>query len=321
MNPHVTLQFTRQGTQWPDKETCSIDGDTLVVLHSQNEHANEYKILSRTNEGRIKEIREIPAKESDTPPEEFYLAYNQGLDRYYVRSKNPDKPFITPHHTVGHRAFFHEPSKTVIWYLPRNGSSTVLTSLIYDTGEIHVNRHQPAMVWYNEQCSKHYFDVPDGKLPNPEKWLDYKHCLIYQDPAHRCVRHMNYVLSCNRQLLSTFFSEDMAHMENTALFVDTYLALAEINKYNTVSWYEPNLMPQMFYHKTLPVTPDIIIELSQLQTFIYNVMGITPVAANLETSIGITLRDISVANWKRIENIYGEDRLIETRFKDRWWTP
>lgn len=321
MKPHVTLQFTRQGTQWPDKEVCALDGDTLVVLQSQNEHANEYKILARTNEGRIKEIQEVPEKESDSPPEEFYLSYNPGLDRYYVRSKDPNKPFITPQHMSGHRALFHNQSKTVIWYLPRNGSSTVLASLIYNTGNIHVNRHQPAMAWQNEKRDKHYFDAPNGKLPNPEKWLDYKHCIVYQDPVYRCIRHMNYVLSVARSQLNTFFSDSALKMDNAPIFVDTYLALAEINKYNNISYYEPNLMPQMFYHKTLPVTPDVIVELSQLSDFIYDTMHITVVASNLETSIGLTLRDISSANRQRIEDIYGEDRFIESRFKDRWWEP
>lgn len=311
----LTLQHTREGTYWPDIEQCTETGDIITVKDTQVASSTEYKVTERKENGCVKSM--IATNTGET----FNLAYNPSLQRYYVRSTDPNKPFCTPQHMCGHRAFFHEESKTVIWMVPRNGSCTILASLLYAEGgeEIKMERKQPALIWGYTGQREHFVDILSDAMPNPDKWSAYRHCIVYQDPMYKCIRHMNYIMSCNKPQLQTFFSECPEKIKDMKTFADTYLAIAEINKYNNKHYYEQHMIPQMFYHKTLPVTPDVIIDLEDLSPFIRKEMRIQPITANIETSIGISLMSITKEQKARIMEIYGDDYKIEQRFKDRWW--
>lgn len=308
----TTLQHTRAKTYWPDLEICEEEGEVLTVRRSQLNEGRRYSVISRDEEGHISELR------IDTGEEEFWAVYNPGLGRYYVRSKEVGKAFKTPQHMTGHRAFFHTPSSTIIWMIPRNGSCTVLASLLNDAG-YKVNTGQPALVWGCTGQQNCFFDEPDGKLTSPERWVNYRHCVVYQDPTFKALRHMNYILSVNKPQLHTFFSEFPNKMDDMGVFIDTYLAIAELNKRNTLAQYEQHMIPQMFYHQTLPVTPQVIIDLDDLSDFIRTEMNITPVHANMEASIGLSIASVTPERLKRLEKVYAQDYLIETRFKDRLW--
>lgn len=305
------LQHTRQGTRWPDIETCTESQDTLTVKKGQIADSKEYIITSRDEDGRISELQ------SNTG-EEFWAAYNPALDRYYVRSKDPEKPFRTPQHMAGFRAFFDQKTKTLIWMVPRNGSCTVLASLMNAEG-LEVKEEQPAMIWNCQGHAKYHFNVIENKLPDPEKWLAYKHCIVYQDPVFKCIRHMNYVLSCHQFLLHTFFTRDAESEENIQAFIDTYLAIAEINTHNTRDFYEQSMIPQMFYYKNIPAQIDSIVDIDKLDIFIERELKIRCKKANLENSLGLLMDDITEEHMKRIEKIYGKDKEIPVRFKDRLW--
>lgn len=309
----LTFQHTRAKTYWPDIEEIEEEKeDILYVKKSQLNEGRRYSVTGRDDEGNISELR------IDTGEEEYWAVYNPGLQRYYIRSKSIDQPFKTPQHMVGHRAFFHKDSRTIIWMVPRNGSCTILSTFMSALG-YKVNKGQPALIWGCTGQQDCFFDVQDGNIPYPEKWLNYRHCIVYQDPLLKTLRHMNYILSVNKPQLSTFFSEDMKKMDDMDTFIDTYLAIAEINKRNNVSYYEQHMIPQMFYHQTLPITPDTIIYLDDLEEFLHKEMGLAPVLANLETSIGLSIGSITEERKKKIDKIYEQDYLIETRFKDRLW--
>lgn len=310
LKTELVLQHTRQGMSWPDKEVCTESQNTLTVTKSQT-GTKEYAIISRDEEGRIHELK------SNTE-EEFWAVYNPGLDRYYVRSKMPGKPFRTPQHMVGHRAFFDVNSKTIVWMVPRNGSCTILASLMRNA-HLEISIEQPAAIWNKPGQSQFFFDATGNKLPDPEKWAEYKHCIVYQDPVFKCIRHMNYILACNRFQLQTFFVENPKKMDDIGVFADTYLAVAEINTYNNKDFYEQHMIPQMFYHQTIPAQIDSIVDLDKLPLFIEREMRMCCVQSNLENSIGLLIDDITDEHRKKIEKIYGNDREIATRFKDRWW--
>lgn len=309
----ITLQHTRQGTYWPDIEICTLEGDILRVEKSQIKTGSEYFIIAQDDEGYPTELKD------DNTDEEFWLAYNPSLDRYYVRSKVKDKAFLTPQHTTGHKALFHHPSRTVIWVIPRNGSCTLLASLMKDRGES-PNTLQPGRTWRSREAHTCYFEEDKNVLSQPEKWIDYHHCIVYQDPELRCLRNMNYILSVNRPQLATFFSEFQEKMQNVSTFMDTYLAIAEINLYNEPEYYEASLKPQLWFHKTLPVTPELIIKLDDLEEFLKKELKIKPEPANIENSIYLSLSAYTEERKKKVEKLYGEDRIIETRFRDRLWS-
>lgn len=311
VNTGPLLQHTREHTVWPDLEHCTESQNTLTVVKSQVPTSKEYTIVARNEEGRISELK-------SNIGEEFWASYNPALDRYYVRSKAPSKPFRTPQHMTGHRAFFDKNTKTIIWMIPRNGSCTILASLMKNAG-LEVKVTQPAAIWGCTGSTDYFFDETGNKLSNPEKWLEYKQCIVYQDPFYKCIRHMNYVLACNNFQLNTFFSDNPEKMNDAAAFIDTYLAIAEINTYNTKEFYEQHMMPQMFYHRTIPVQIESIIELDKLDKFIERELKISCTKANLEASIGLLLDDVTDEHRKKIEKIYGGDREIAKRFKDRWW--
>ena len=306
----VTLQHTRTDTNWPDTETCNMTGDILTITKSQREEVKEYTVIARDDAGRIKELK-------GNTGEEFWTAYNPSLDRYYVRSKDPEKPFRTPQHMTGHRAFFEDNSKTIVWMIPRNGSCTVLASLVKARG-FEPACEQPAMIWTTVGHRDCFFDVVDNKFSDA-KWLEYKQCIVYQDPLYRFVRHLNYILTCNNPQINTFFAEFPEKIKDVPTVIDTYLAVAEMNAHNTPAFYEQHMIPQMFYHQTVPTQIDTIVALDDLEDFISKEMGIPCVKANLEATLGLTLDDLTEERMARFEKIYGIDREIEKRFKDRWW--
>lgn len=309
----LTFQHTRAKTYWPDIEEIEEEkDDLLLVKRSQLNEGRRYAVTARDEEGHISEMK------IDTGEEEYWAVYNPGLDRYYIRSKVIDKPFKTPQHMTGHRAFYNKDARTIIWMVPRNGSCTILATLMATLG-YKTNVGQPALIWSCAGQQDCFFDEQEGKLSSPEKWINYRHCIVYQDPLLKTLRHMNYILSVNRPQLSTFFSEDISKMHNMDTFIDTYLAIAEINKRNNASYYEQHMIPQMFYHQTLPVTPDTIIHLDDLEHFLHYEMGLHTVKANLETSIGLSIGSITEKRKEKIKKIYEQDYLIETRFKDRMW--
>lgn len=308
----LTLQHTREGTNWPDLELCEETNDTIAVQKSQVASAKEYTITSRDQDGHITELR-------DNNGEEFWTSYNPALERYYVRSKDPNKPFRTPQHMTGHRAFFESRFKTIVWMIPRNGSCTILASLMNDK-HYEINCNQPAAIWNCIGHTNFFFDETKSKLSNT-KWLEYKQCVVYQDPLLKCVRHLNYILSCNKPQLHTFFADCPKKELDIGSVIDTYLAVAEINTHNNVSYYEQHMMPQMFYHRTLPVQIDAIVDLDSLGEFVRQELKVTCCQANIEATIGLLLDDLTEARRARIDRIYGQDYEIAKRFKDRWWTP
>lgn len=306
----ITLQHTRPENGWPDIEKGEVNEDVVYITSSQKDELGEYEVITRDEQtGRIKELRQ--------GEEEFWLSYNPSLERYYVRSKRPELPFRTNLSTSGFRALYFDPLKVMIWLIPRNGTSTLLATILNVLGK----RVTPegGHIWACEGQNECCLNVKEGGLPEPEKWAGYRHCTVYQDPVLKCIRHINHIMTHSRAELYNFFTDNPPLFHNPAAVMDTYLAVAEVNAKNTKESYEQYMMPQMWYHKNFPVTPDTILSLDDLEDFITHEFRMRPVLANIEDSIAFPISAVTPEREEWAERIYGEDRLIPTRFRDRWW--
>lgn len=210
---------------------------------------------------------------------------------------------------TGAQYALHEPSKTLMYLIPKNACSTQMGTVLHELG-FKPRQGNPSAVW-NGNAYKHTLNNEDY---DADRFGKYNHLAVYQDPVARFINLANYAWCIKQGMLSPFTSSCKTKRQ----FLDTLHLLIRMNKANHPGRFEQHLEGQAWYYDRCPRI-DTVVRMEDLTDYMRTVMKVEPYNCNVDGKHELTRDDLTADDMARIRESWASDFLLENRFNNLFW--
>ena len=238
------------------------------------------------------------------------LIYNPATDEYFATGAAGQ--WQSRHcaaSVTGAKYVLHEPSRTLMYLIPKNACSTQMGTVLHELG-FRPAAGSPSRVW-NGNAYSHCLNNEDY---DADKFGKYTHLVVFRDPVERFVNLANYAWCINRGMFSPFTSSCKSKRQ----LLDTMHLLVRMNEANHPGRFEQHLEGQAWYYDHCPRI-DTVVRVEDLTDYMKTVMNVEPYNCNVDGKYELTRDDLTEEDIARIRENWAGDFLLEDRFKELFW--